>query len=69
MTARGICEPGTVAGFDGQIGYVHGVHLEEHPRLVPLLCVGDGAGFWNAISSRESRLELRWGVWPRAPSR
>lgn len=47
LTGEGICEPGTVAGGDGQLGYVHWFHLERAPKLVPLVRVAVGGGFWK----------------------
>lgn len=42
-----VCEGGTVAGFDGYLGYTYKFHLDERPWLVPMVRAGAGAGFWK----------------------
>jgi hypothetical protein len=42
-----VCEGGTVAGFDGYLGYTHKFYIEKHPYLVPQARAGVGAGFWK----------------------
>lgn len=46
-----VCEPGTVAGLDGQLGYVHWFRVDARPRLVPVVRVGATGGWWRYPSA------------------
>lgn len=43
----GLCEPGSVLGFDVGLGYTHRFYLADRPYLVPFVRVGLGVGWWK----------------------
>jgi hypothetical protein len=42
-----VCQAGSVAGFDGYLGYTYKFYLEDRPYIVPMVRAGAGAGFWK----------------------
>lgn len=64
VTGDKICEPGTVAGFDGYVGYTYKFYVEKRPYVVPLLRAGVGGGFWKYPSvSKEFQHQDRDLTW------
>ena len=47
VLGEGLCKAGTVAGGEGQLGYVHWFRLPRRPRLVPLVRGGVTGGWWR----------------------
>jgi hypothetical protein len=61
--ASGVCNRGTVAGFDVYAGYAHKWYLRERPWLVPIARGALGGGWWKYPDIGGSRQQARESSW------